>query len=705
MVNKKSGIVDVLVYVSIESSYENAESMLLKSGREIVLITDQNRHLLGYLTWRDLLEARHNGEKVIHAYRSDHMVLSEDDDIPYGRIPEGSLFVYCNSQGDLTRFETRNELQSRLASTRLTYLHQAVEHARMGFLAIDVQGRITVLNKRSREIAELDGDFSAYYLQPFTDIYDDHTLMRALIDEKEQLNQVEFLKDSKLLINRAPVYEDNGKLIGAVSVYEEQTRLELMSEQLENVINLHLELKTIVDSIYDELLVVDKNGTILRVNEKDSYHFWGTEKVELIGKNIFEIEEKGYFKPSVTQLVLEKKKKTSIIQENKAGRKIVAIGNPILNENGEVEKIIIAYRDIDEILQLKVELAEAKIESQNYRQEIEILKSSPVLKRPLIYKADKMRKLLAQVEKVAKVDSTVLIYGESGVGKEVIAENIHHLSKRSEHPFIKVNCGAIPDSLLESELFGYDKGAFTGALNKGKTGMFELADKGTLFLDEIGEINIALQVKLLQAIQDRKIMRVGGSKPIPVDIKIIAATNKNLEEMVEQKTFREDLYYRLAVIPLYVPSLSERTEDIESIAFYFLDFFNSKYGADKHFSEDALEILKIYHWPGNVRELQNVVERVVVTVSETLITLKDLEFLSRKKGKDKEKEKEKEKDNDHDQPVSVHSILPLKEMIALAEKQLLLMAIHKYSTTTDIARALDISQPTAWRKIQEIRAK
>lgn len=681
------------VSVCIDSGIQEALLLMINMEKEELLVLDKENQLLGYVTWHGLLSRLLNNCNTIDIYHKDYCVLFVDQEIPYGHLPEGSYFIVFTREQEAIGIIKRNDLAVKITERRLLYVEKAIEHARIGILAIDLQGRINILNKRSREIAEFE-ESQHIYLSPFADIYDDHSLLQVLVDQKEQLNKISKFKDSKLVINRSPIYNDQECFIGAVSVYEEQRQLEEMSKQLESVKNLHLELKTIVDSIYDEIMVVNNEGKVIRVTEEKGYNFWGFDNIQLIGQNIFDLEEKGYFKPSVTRLVLEKKKKVSIIQENRFGFKILAVGNPILNENGDVDKIIIASRDIDEIFQLKEELAEARTESAKYQQEIKILKSPPKLKRELIYKGDKMMDLLLQVEKVARVDSTVLIYGESGVGKEVIAENIHHLSKRCDHPFIKVNCGAIPENLLESELFGYEKGAFTGALTKGKAGMFELANKGTLFLDEIGEMPLNLQVKLLQAIQDRKIIRVGGSNPIPLDIKIIAATNKSLEKMVEEKQFREDLYYRLAVILLYVPALSERMEDIESIAFHFLRYFNTKYEMDKYFSEEALELLRAYHWPGNVRELQNIVERVVVTVNETLISSEHITsvlFPARRKEREK--------------PVSIQQIIPLKEMISLAEEQLLKLALKKYTTTSEIAKALDISQPTAWRKIQDLRNK
>ncbi|MCL2337349.1 MAG: sigma 54-interacting transcriptional regulator, partial [Firmicutes bacterium] len=230
------------------------------------------------------------------------------------------------------------------------------------------------------------------------------------------------------------------------------------------------------------------------------------------------------------------------------------------------------------------------------------------------------QQVLETVYRIALVDSTVLILGESGVGKDLVARIIHEASARHESgTFLKVNCAAIPADLLESELFGYAGGAFTGASKEGKAGYFEIADKGTIFLDEIGELPKKLQVKLLAVIQDQKITRVGGIKEKAVDVRIIAATNRNLEEMVRGGDFRADLYYRLNVVPVTVPPLRERREDIPFLLVHFLELFNQRYNRETKFAQETMEILYKYHWPGNVRELANLVERVVVTSQEPVI--------------------------------------------------------------------------------------
>ncbi|MDI1470929.1 MAG: sigma-54 dependent transcriptional regulator [Thermodesulfovibrio sp.] len=234
-----------------------------------------------------------------------------------------------------------------------------------------------------------------------------------------------------------------------------------------------------------------------------------------------------------------------------------------------------------------------------------------------------IKEILAIINKLSKTDSTVLIMGESGTGKELVAKMIHQKSTRATKPFIPVNCGAIPSELLESELFGHEKGAFTGAVYS-RPGRFELAHEGTIFLDEIGDMPLHLQVKILRVIQERCFERIGSTKPLHVNVRIIAATNKNLENEVKEGKFREDLYWRLNVVPLLIPPLRERKEDIPILCEYFINKFSEKFGYTLKIKSDAFELLLNYHWPGNVRELENLIERLYVLSENGVITVNDL---------------------------------------------------------------------------------
>lgn len=507
---------------------------------------------------------------------------------------------------------------------------------------------------------------------------------------KTILNHLEITNEMGVLVDYCPIVNYDEEVEGIIIVVQDLPMVEDMALEIEYIKDLNRDLNAILSSIYDEILVVNAKGELIRYSDNIIQDFWNVDLKELIGKNILELEDQGLFTPSVTRLVLEKRRKVSVVQETKAGRKILAVGNPVFNEKNELDRIIIASRDITETTRLKNELQEIRKISEQYKKELDDFKSKDRFLKKLIYCSPKMEKIISQVKKIADFSSTVLLNGESGVGKEVIAQAIHQLGKRSHKPFLKLNCGAIPENLLESELFGYAKGSFTGADKNGKDGYFKQADEGILFLDEIGEMPMHLQVKLLRVLQEQEVIPVGSTTPTKVNVQIIAATNKKLERMVEEGTFREDLYYRLNVIPIQIPPLRERPEDISLLAFHFLQQLNEKYDRNYHLTPDAINVLEFYPWPGNVRELQNIIERLVVTADHSAI---DAEFVSQflSLGYDNKKIK----------PV-ITRVIPLQEAIDHVEEQLIVLAMNQYKTTTKAAKALGISQSSVSRKYQKI---
>ncbi|MFR7475278.1 sigma-54 interaction domain-containing protein [Frisingicoccus sp.] len=312
----------------------------------------------------------------------------------------------------------------------------------------------------------------------------------------------------------------------------------------------------------------------------------------------------------------------------------------------------------------------------------------PDKKMEIIAESPQMKKILQTIEYIKDVDSSVLITGESGTGKEVIFKYICQTSRRCEQPVVKINCGAIPENLFESELFGYEDGAFTGARKKGKAGLFEMANHGTLFLDEIGEMSLEMQVKLLRAIQEKEIFRVGGSKNIPVDVRIIAATNQNIDKMVEEGRFRRDLFYRLNVIRLEIPPLRERHEDIIPLCYHFLEIFNKKYNKNKGLTLRAARTLAHLEWPGNIRELENLVENIVVLEQDEVMRAKHLQ----------------ERYCKGEMPlgeVTVKGILPYKEALSQMERQLLENTRNQFGSTRRMAEALGLNQSTISRKLRQ----
>ncbi len=301
-----------------------------------------------------------------------------------------------------------------------------------------------------------------------------------------------------------------------------------------------------------------------------------------------------------------------------------------------------------------------------------------------------MLKLKELINYIARTDATILINGETGCGKEIVAREIHNKSDRKNSPYIKVNCAAIPDSLIESELFGYAKGAFTGAQNKEKLGMFEMANNGTILLDEISEMPIHLQSKLLRVLQEKEIMRVGGAKSIKLDVRVIASTNQDLSQLIQQNKFREDLYYRLNVVPVKIPPLRERIDDIPILAHEFLAKFNIKYSKDKIFDNMAIQALENYDWPGNVRELENTIERLLIIDNDKYITHNKIISII---GKNKINEN------------PVNYTVPLREVIENLEKEMIENALIKHGSTYKAAKALGLTQPTIFRKAKAFGIK
>jgi PAS domain S-box-containing protein len=396
---------------------------------------------------------------------------------------------------------------------------------------------------------------------------------------------------------------------------------------IQNVVTKTLELERELDAIInfssDEIFVADGSGRVLRANSQFEENF-GVKLSSVLGSNVSDLEKKKIFTPSVTRLVIDKKSTQTVIQSRRDGRKLLATGTPAFNEDGSVFRVIVNTRDITKLNNLKLQLEEAELLKNRYRQELVELRQGYLNSGDIVASSQAMLELLKVATRIATVDSTVLLTGESGVGKGMIARYIHNTSMRAEKPFTVVNCGAIPENLLESELFGYAGGAFTGARREGKIGKLELANEGTLFLDEITELPLSLQVKLLHVIQEGIISRVGGTKEIKLNLRFIAATNRDIAMLVEEGKFREDLYFRLDVIPLQVPPLRERADDIRALADQFLARLNSRYQQQKQLSEEVYLCLEKYHWPGNVRELENLVERIMIVADGDVVYVEHL---------------------------------------------------------------------------------
>lgn len=443
----------------------------------------------------------------------------------------------------------------------------------------------------------------------------------------------------------------------------------------------------VIESSYDGIYITDGNANTLRIN-KAYERITGLKREEMLGKNMVDLVKEQYISKSSTLLVLENRKINTIQQNFKTGKKALVTSTPIFDDDGKIALVVTNVRDITELYELKEELEAKERLAQKYYLEIEQMRLQLLENEDIIAEDMKMLHVIQIARRVALMDTTVLMLGETGVGKEELAKLIYRNSSRKNKQYIKINCGAIPENLIEAELYGYEKGSFTGANKEGKIGLFEVADGGTLFLDEVGELSPAMQVKLLRVLQEHEIKRIGGVNPIKVDVRIIAATNRNLEEMVKNKSFRADLYYRLNVVPLTIPPLRERQQDIIPLIRYFLAQINDKYHLKKSFSPDTLKCLYEYEWPGNVRELKNIVERVVVMSGEDKIGREDLP-------------KQIVCSVEEKCVTLSDEIIPLKAAVSKVEDQLIKRAFERYGNVRDAARALGIDAATFVRKRQK----
>ncbi|MCL2766128.1 MAG: sigma 54-interacting transcriptional regulator [Peptococcaceae bacterium] len=436
-------------------------------------------------------------------------------------------------------------------------------------------------------------------------------------------------------------------------------------------------------------MIARRDGVVSQVN-KAYVKMTGLKSENIVGRPFQKLVEDGYYASSIIEAVLRKRKAVTNLQTSPLGNRLLITGNPVANDRGEIVRVVVNVRDLTEFEKLRQELLNSKNLNRRYQAELHSRKDWQNGEK-LTTRSPEMQDVLDLCARVAHVDSTVLLVGDSGAGKEVLAKHIHYNSARKEGPFIKINCGAIPETLLESELFGYERGAFTGASKDGKPGIFEMAHNGTLLLDEIGDLPLSLQVKLLRAIQDKEITRIGGTKTLNVNVRILAATNRKLAEMVQQGTFREDLYFRLNVVPVQIPPLRDRRPDIIPLLYHFCDKYHKKYNIRKQFSPDVLKEFYEYHWPGNIRELENIVERLVVTAPETVITPAHLPESFRQVAKSASAK------------IIVQGVMPYKEALLEMEHSLIGEALSLYGSTYKAAKVLGIDQSTVIRKLQKIR--
>lgn len=449
---------------------------------------------------------------------------------------------------------------------------------------------------------------------------------------------------------------------------------------------LNRELTAIINSSSDGLFVCRADGTVIRVNPA-SERMHGICADEIVGRNIKDLVAEGFVERSAGLEAIRTGKQVSVLQVIE-GRKLMSTGMPVYDEQGQLVLSVTTVRDVTEMDRLQRQLEEQGIINSQIREQMLSMQQGELESKQIIARSPTMLTTLGQAIRVGGAESTVLILGESGTGKGVLVDLIHGNSRRSSGPLIKLNCGAIPETLIESELFGYEKGAFTGA-DGNKPGYFEMADGGTLFLDEIAELPASSQVKLLRFLEDGSITRLGGTTPRKVNVRVLAATHRNLQQMVEEGAFRLDLFYRLNVIPLAVPPLRDRHDCILPLLRHYIDYFSEKTGVQRRLGRAAVDALLAYPFPGNVRELMNLCERLVVMSEAEIIGLIDLPPSVLKQ-------------------TEVQSLVPihwrdgvgLQEVVAEVEREVLSTARKRYGSQVEIAEALGVNQSTIARKMK-----
>jgi PAS domain S-box-containing protein len=451
---------------------------------------------------------------------------------------------------------------------------------------------------------------------------------------------------------------------------------------------MNRKLAAIFNASSESLWVCDGTGVVESVN-RATEELLGIKTTDVVGKKIDDLVKEGLMDQSVTGRVLETGKQVTIIQNTlKTKKQLLVTGSPVFDDDGKISMVIVNERDLTRLNQLQEELQLVRKETSRFKEELKELHNKEVASQELIAHSREMRDILMICRKLANMSiSNILILGESGTGKSLLAKYIHSCNTHLKGPFVKINCAALPDSLLEAELFGYEKGAFTGASDQGKIGLFEMAQNGTLFLDEIGELPIALQAKLLHCLEEKEIMHLGGLKPIKINCTVIAATNVDLVSRVQKGTFRKDLYFRLSSFPITIPPLRKRPEDILELSLFYLDKYNKKYDSTRRLTTEELQEIQKYSFPGNVRELKNILKKMIVLSDTNIIS--SMGDMPRR----------------HSQASDdLESLVPfegnsLKQTLAAFEKSILLSALANHSTTRALANYLDISQSQVVRKL------
>ncbi|GAB6171123.1 sigma-54-dependent Fis family transcriptional regulator [Paradesulfitobacterium aromaticivorans] len=575
-----------------------------------------------------------------------------------------------------------------------------------GIIAVDAAGKVIVCNAAARKILEVGPEVVG---TPISNLLPETKLLEIINSGRGDYGKQFSYKDKTYVVNRTPIFAEGElgqEVVGAVTVFQDVTELEEISTELESFKKVNKELEGIFASSYDGIIITDGEGNVLKINQA-LLRVTDLTREDFLGQKIDSLYEKEIFSyEAVAKRARVGKKLVTGIQRIKTGKEVIVSATPVFDDDGNVIRVVTNVRDMSDLVKLEEELNESRQLSDQLRSQFNKLLEEELRSHGLVTQNPEMFRLLDMIRRVAASDVTVLVQGESGVGKEVFAKLIHIWSQR-KGAFIKVNCSALPGHLLESELFGYSKGAFTGANSEGKPGLFELAQDGTLFLDEIEDLPLELQGKFLRVLQDGEFMRLGGTKYINVNVRLIAASNKDLSAMVSERLFRQDLYYRLNVVPLTIPPLRQRIEDIPVLVEFFVEKFNRKYGTVKTVSPELMQRFTEYDWPGNIRELANILERLVLLSPGERLTppswFAGQAELPMSVAQHELVRSETEPGVGMPPSTPTDELPKLKDALARTELELLSQALRKYKDSRSIGRALGISHTAVLKKLRKYR--
>ncbi|UFJ42887.1 sigma 54-interacting transcriptional regulator [Brevibacillus humidisoli] len=654
---------------------------------QVVALVDRRQDAPG------LALAREYGIEVATDYQPylaqvDVILEATGDPVAYEDIlhkkPDATVLIPGTFTSLIMRLiHEREQLIAKLTDSQREY-DTMLDSTHDAIIAVNAQGIITLFNKAAERLM---GIKAKDVLGTEASASIPNTRLHIVLETGQpELNQEQVLPNhTRIITNRVPVRDERGEPVGAVAVFRDITEIMSLAEEVTDLKELKSMLQAIINCSDEAISVVDGDGNGLLINPAYT-RITGLTEEDVIGKPATVDISEG---ESMHMQVLKTQKPVrGVPMKLGPKRKDVIVNVAPVMVDGVLKGSVGVIHDITEFKSLTEELEKAK-------RIIRTLEAKYTFEE-ITGESEPMRVAIEQAKKAALTPATVLLRGESGTGKELFAHAIHNASERKYNQFIRVNCAAISESLLESELFGYEEGSFTGARRGGKRGLFEEASGGTIFLDEIGELSMSMQAKLLRVLQEREIVRVGATKATPIDVRVIAATHVNLESAIQAGRFREDLYYRLQVVPIHIPPLRQRQEDIRPLVMHVLRKHNQEYGRNvKQIADETLQILRAYHWPGNVRELENVLGRAMINMkfSETCIEPEhlpplgsSLEEAAGERGRS-----------------STAAALSLKEVLEEAERKHIATVLAACEgNRTETARRLGISIRSLYYKLEKL---